>query len=79
MNCWNTIATLRFWTGTPVTFLPSNQTSPEVGGTSPAISCIRVVLPASVVPSSVLKPPGSSSMLVSWMCVSRADAADDAS
>src|SRR5262245_7639429 len=69
MNCWNTIATLRFCTGTPVTLRPSNQISPELGGTSPAISCIRVVLPASVVPSRMLNPPDRSSMLVSWMCV----------
>ena len=57
MNCWKTIETLRFCTGTPVTLRPSNQTSPELGGTSPAISCIRVVLPASVVPSRMLNPP----------------------
>jgi hypothetical protein len=69
MNCWNTIDTLRFCTGTPVTSRPPNQTCPALGGTSPAISCISVVLPARVVPSRMLKPPGCRARLVSWMCV----------
>src|SRR5690242_16780416 len=60
--------TLRFCTETPVTFLPLNQISPLLGLSSPAISCISVVLPASVVPSSTLKPPSSSLRLVSWIC-----------
>src|SRR5436190_16986824 len=51
----------------PVTFWPPNQTSPEVGRSRPAISCISVVLPASVVPSSTLNVPGSRTRLVSWI------------
>ena len=31
MNCWKTMATLRFWTATPVTLRPLNQISPELG------------------------------------------------
>jgi hypothetical protein len=51
------MATLRFWTGTPVTSVPSNQTDPEVGLSRPAISRIRLVLPDSVGPSSTFREP----------------------
>ena len=36
------LATPRRWTGTPVTFSPSNQTSPLLGFSRPAISRIKV-------------------------------------
>src|SRR5262245_7545146 len=70
MNCWYTIDTRRLCTGTPVTSRPPNHTSPPVGLTSPAIRRSRVVLPASVSPSSVLKPLSASVRLVGWMWMS---------
>jgi hypothetical protein len=51
------MAILRCCTGMPVTFWPSNQTEPEVGTSSPAISRIRLVLPDSVGPSRTLSEP----------------------
>ena len=54
-----TIATLRFCTGTPVTFCSLIQSSPVVGSSSPAIKRISVVFPLKVVPSRILNWPGS--------------------
>ncbi len=45
-------------------------TSPEVGRRSPAMRRMRVVFPARVGPSRMLKPDGASSRCVRWMCVS---------
>src|SRR5688572_22648979 len=70
MNCWYTIDTRRFCTGTPVTSRPPNHTSPPVGFTRPAIRRSSVVLPASVSPSKVLKPRSASVRLVGWMWTS---------
>src|SRR5690606_28616580 len=58
------MATLRRCTATPVTSRPPKCTAPEVGRNRPAISCIRVVLPASVVPSRTSRPSEASSTLV---------------
>src|SRR4026209_2464359 len=43
---------------------------PGVGRSGPAISCMSVVLPASVGPSRMLNPVSASLTLVSWMYVS---------
>jgi len=64
MNCWYTIATRRFCTGTAVTSWPSNRISPAVGRNKPAISRIKLVFPASVGPSRMLKPLAASSSRV---------------
>ena len=60
MNCWYTMARLRLLTGTPVTSTPSAVTVPPLGLSRPAITRIRVVLPARVVPSKTLMAPGTS-------------------
>ena len=64
------MATFRRWTGTPFTFLPRKTISPEVGSMRPAIICIRVVLPASVVPRRTLNESSCNSRFVSWICTS---------
>src|SRR5690348_4628435 len=63
------MATLRRRTGTPVTSLPSNQTVPELGASSPAISRIRLVFPESVGPSRTFNVPRSSVSDTLAMCV----------
>ncbi len=65
MNCWYTMATLRSRTGMPVTSLPSTSTLPVLGVSSPAMSRIRLVLPACVAPSSTVTAPLRGAMLCS--------------
>ena len=64
------MATERLRTGTPVTSTPSSKILPAVGRSSPAISRIKVVLPAKVGPSSTFIVPGSSTSDTSSMNVS---------
>ncbi|CFP69475.1 Uncharacterised protein [Bordetella pertussis] len=68
MNCWYTMATLRWRTGTPVTSAPSTSTLPSVGRSSPAMMRITEVLPARVAPSSTVMAPGAGCKLSGYRC-----------
>src|SRR6056297_1161439 len=54
----------------PVTSLPCHRRRPALGTSSPAISRISDVLPASVGPSSTFIVPASSVRSVGWICTS---------
>src|SRR5690606_11951332 len=65
MNCWYTMATLRFCTDTDVTSAPFSSRRPLSGRSRPAIMRSSVVLPDNVGPSRMLKPPASTFRLTS--------------
>jgi hypothetical protein len=71
MNCWYTVAMLRFRTDLPVTSAPFTSTRPEVGRSRPAINRRRDVLPARVRPSRILREPASKERPISLIWVSR--------
>ena len=53
------MATLRWRTDMRVTSTPSTTTRPVVATSRPAITRIRLVLPACVAPSSTVTAPGA--------------------